>query len=330
MYLVGHASVLASASEQDVILQEAIEDKALNPPKCALQKDIADLAAVSSSNKTELNKIATAVKDSKVEAMARECVKQGCSVDLFDVMDCDESWKACLFGLSESTYTFVLNSMSDSLPTNTNLKLWNRILSSQCNMCNADKETLHHVLNACPRMLDRYKWRHDNVLHLLHTFVAEHFKNKSDIEVKCDIVIVNDHIQFDQCIQTIPDYVYLTAERPDLVIVDKRKKNIVIVELTIPFEHNFHKAYTRKANRYKSLVAGIEECGFTCDYFSVEVGSRGIVHQGTSAILRNITGAQRMNVKDLINSLSKCAMKCSYVIFRDRNKSSSSLSYVML
>ena len=128
----------------------------------------------------------------------------------------------------------------------------------------------------------------------------------------------------------IRSFLYLTAERPDLVIVDKRKKNIVIIELTIPFEHNFHRAYTRKADRYKSLIAGIEERGYKCAYFSVEIGSRGIIHQGTSAILRDITGAQRRDVKELITSLSRCAMKCSYVIFRDRNKPDSSLSYVML
>ena len=328
MYLVGHASVLASASQHDVKLQEAIEEKAFNPPKTALQQNILDLANVSSTT-SALKNTGIALRDSQVEAKARDRPKQGAAVALFDVMDSDQSWKSCIHGLSESAYSFVLNSMCDSLPTNNNLKLWNKVLSSQCKLCDAFKETIMHVLNACPRMLDRYKWRHDNVLHVLHEFVLECYKDKSNCEVLCDIVIQNGHIQSDQYKKTIPDDVYLTAERPDLVIVDRSGKRVVIVELTIPFEQNFQKAYTRKAARYRLLIAGIEEQGFTCNYFSFEIGSRGIVYQGTSAILREITGAQRKDVKEQITKLSKCAMKCSYVIFRDKNNLNSSLSYVM-
>ena len=328
LYRVGHASVLTSANHQDRIFQEAIEDKMLNPSNSALQQDIIDLATASST-KGQMKKMASALKDSKVEAAARECSKQGCAVELLDVMDSDQSWNSCLLGLSQPTYCFLLNSMSDSLPTNCNLKLWNKTLSSHCKACDAEKETLLHVLNACPRMLDRYKWRHDNVLNLLHEFVCESYKDNADVDVLCDLVISNGIIQSDQCQQTIPDSVYLTAERPDLVIFNRSRKRIVILELTIPFEQNFQKAYTRKADRYKALVAGIEERDISCDYFSVEIGSRGIVHQGTSAILREITGAQRREVKERITKLSKCAIKCSYVIFRDRHNLNSSLSYIM-
>ena len=328
LYLVGHASVLIGANQQDAILQDAMEDKSLHPSNSALQQDIIDLAA-ESTTKAELKSVASAIKDSQVESRARGCAKQGCAVELLDVMDCDQLWNACLVGLSQSTYSFVVNSLSDSLPTNNNLKLWNKTISSHCKMCNAEIETLLHVLNACPRMLDRYKWRHDNVLHLLHEFVSESFKDKPDVEVFCDLVISNDIIQFDQCNQTIPDSVYLTAERPDLVILNRSEMKIIIVELTVPFEQNFQKAYVRKADKYMSLVAGIEEQGFSCVYFSVEIGSRGIVHQGTSAILREITGAKRRDVKDRITKLAKCAIKCSYVIFRDRTNLNVKPSYVM-
>ena len=92
--------------------------------------------------------------------------------------------------------------------------------------CDAEKETIMHVLNSCPRMLDRYKWRHDNMLHIIHDFVVESHKDKSNCEVLCDIVIQNGHLQSEQYKKTVPDDVYLTAERPDLVIVNRSEKRV--------------------------------------------------------------------------------------------------------
>ena len=237
--------------------------------------------------------------------------------------------KACLNGLSQPTYSFIINSMCDSLPTKNNLLLWNKVLSSKCSHCNADKETLLHVLNACPRLLDCYKWRHDNVLHVLFSFVRDNLKDQCDTEVLCDIVVANDSIICDKFKKTIPDDVYLTNARPDLVIVNRKKRVIDIVELTVPFETNFRQAYMRKAERYKELIAGVEQNGFRCNYFSVEIGSRGIVSQGTSSIIQKISGARKKDVKAVIYRLSTICMKCSHVIFKDRYNTDISPSYVM-
>ena len=328
LYRVGHASVLASAEECDPPLNEAIADKSAHHSKEALHLEISDLAAAAST-KSQLRNIAAAVKDSKIEAKARDCPKQGCGVQVLATMERDQEWKSCVNGLSQPTYSFIVNSMCDSLPTRNNLLLWNKILSSQCYRCNVNKETLLHVLNACPKLLDHYKWRHDNILHELYSFVRDNVKNQPDIEILCDIVVSSDTIICDKFKKTIPDDVYLTNSRPDLVIVNRKKHVISIVELTVPFETNFRQAYMRKAEKYKELIAGIEQNGFSCNYFSVEVGSRGIVSQGTSGVVQRISGARKKDVKAVIYRLSTICMKCSYVIFRDRCNTDNPPSFVM-
>ena len=94
-------------------------------------------------------------------------------------------------------------------------------------------------------------------------------------EVRVDVVTADGCILLDQNVNTVPTRIYQTNQRPDIVIVDEPSRNIVIVELTVPFECNFQGAQERKANKYRELIAGLEECNYHCDFFSLEVGSRG-------------------------------------------------------
>ena len=110
-----------------------------------------------------------------------------------------------------------------------------------------------------------------------------------------------------------------TVLRPDLVIIDKKNSNIVMIELTVPFERNFEDAQRRKSEKYASLIAGLEEVGFKCTFFSLEVGSRGVISHGAHKVLKSLSGASRKDVKCLLQSLSRVAIMCSYVIFKEKD-----------
>ena len=58
-----------------------------------------------------------------------------------------------------------LNSALDTLPHNANLNLWRKRGDDSCPLCN-ERQTLIHVLNACPVALHarRYNYRHDVLL----------------------------------------------------------------------------------------------------------------------------------------------------------------------
>ena len=99
--------------------------------------------------------------------------------------------------------------------------------------------------------------------------------------------------------------------------------------LTVPFECNFQGAQERKANKYRELIAGLEECNYHCDFFSLEVGSRGVVNHGAFKILKMISGASRMNVKSILKDVAQCAMRCSQTIFKERNNANANYSSIV-
>ena len=64
----------------------------------------------------------------------------------------------------------------------------------------------------------------------------------------------------------------VTSERPDIVIVDRKSKNIHIFELTVPFETNIEKEHDYKKNKYAHLEQDIE-----AEVIAFEHGSRGYI-----------------------------------------------------
>ena len=151
---------------------------------------------------------------------------------------------------------------------------------------------------------------------ILEKFVTTNIPNA---EVLCDVVVSDNKVMTDSHKDTVPPDILITNLRPDLTVIDRGQRKIVIVELTVPFERNFIAAKERKADKYAPLLAGLEEGGYMCKYFSLELGARGIASNGTFKTLKSITGATRKSVCDLMKNLSQTVIKCSYVIFRAKD-----------
>ena len=314
IYRHGHASLLLSGNSGDQYLKGAASTATQHEgTQPAQQQTISDIATTYSDSR-HVKQINTAIRDSHHEFHASSLKKQG-GWTVLDSSDDVVDWKSCISGLSEPTFAFVMKAISDSLPTNSNLKLWNKIVSSQCKSCGNQNQTIHHVLNNCSAHLHLYAWRHDNVLNSLHSFLVKHIK-QSDIRV--DLVTKDSRI-LEARVNTIPCDIFPTFLRPDVVIVDRRDRKIVIIELTIPFERNFEEAQRRKSVKYASVIAGLEEAGYACTFFSLEVGSRGVISHGAHRFLKDLSGASRKEVKTLLQTLSRSAIKCSYVIFKERD-----------
>ena len=66
--------------------------------------------------------------------------------------------------------SFAMKATTNSLATPDNLARWGKVVDSSCKLCSSDQlngktiTTLGHILNSCPKMLDRYEWRHNGVL----------------------------------------------------------------------------------------------------------------------------------------------------------------------
>ena len=84
-----------------------------------------------------------------------------------------------------------------------------------------------HILNSCPEVLKRFKWRHDNVVLALQSFLCDHVSTKCPSKrVLCDVVTSDNLIRPDQKRDTIPQEILCTAQRPDmspLLMIQRRK-----------------------------------------------------------------------------------------------------------
>ena len=74
---------------------------------------------------------------------------------------------------------------------------------------------------------------------------------------------------------TIPVDVCITTEKPDIVIIDEKRKTLNIFELTVPIEWNIEKRNKSKNDKYAHFVKDIEN--YTTTVTAFEIGSRGYI-----------------------------------------------------
>ena len=120
---------------------------------------------------------------------------------------------------------------------------------------------------------------------------------------------------------TIPPDLASTAQKPDLVIVKRKSKEVKLVELTIPWDssNNMAAAVLRKTDRYQGLCTEIMGNGYKCDNTPLEVGTRGMINQRNKAVITNL--CQDMKIKkasNVIKTCSKLALLGSYTLWNAR------------
>ena len=54
-----------------------------------------------------------------------------------------------------------------------------------------------------------------------------------------------------------------------------------------------------------------------------------MTNQGAFKALKKISGASRMEVKSLLKEISQCAIKCSQIIFKERDNANAQYSIIM-
>ena len=188
-------------------------------------------------------------------------IKQGRFLELTQMEQTDATWKSYLYNLPKGTMKFVLNASIDTLPTKANLTQWGKRTNDKCR-CGV-KETLNHVLNCCALSLHegRFTFRHDGVLKYIASCL--------DKEKYTCYVDVPGHQH--PAGGTMPPDVAVTVLKPDIVIVDKRKKAVTILELTCPAEHRISAAHNLKMEKYAHFET--DHPGKSVSVIPFEVGS---------------------------------------------------------
>ena len=124
---------------------------------------------------------------------------------------------------------------------------------------------------------------------------------------------------------SIPTHILVTPLRPDIFLVNELTRDIVVFELTCPWEKNIVNSHTYKEEKYAPLVADLSR-NYNVSHFSVEIAARGLISKPNKARLKsfafkccNIGNAE---VKRLIMLCSKASLLSSFSIFQARNEPS--------
>ena len=168
------------------------------------------------------------------------------------------------------------------------------------------------MLSCCKTALDqgRFTWRHDNILkYIVDCIDTTKYKVHSDID---GYETANGG--------TIPINMTVTNLKPDIVIIDEKKKTVNIVELTVPFEHNIKVRNIYKTNKYAHFLSDISSHTPTLTAF--EVGCRGYLTKENTDRLKSIHKYCDKNItqKRFLENISALAITGSYYIFIARKQ----------
>ena len=284
----------------------------------------------------------------KIEAEMREvhliqCAQQG------QVTRWEEHVEERRIGWSDvwkwntSRLSFLLRSTYDVLPSPANLVRWKVQEDDKCRC--GKLGTMKHILSNCHLALNRYTWRHNEVLKVL-TKAAEEQVNEGKYAPKLQRLGLGK-IKFVPQGSKVPDrksfkasgdlegasgsqwevaadlegckkfFPIPTTKKPDLVIWSEEEKELHLVELTVPHEDNIKAAHERKENRYEALVEECEEAGWKATHFPVEIGCRGFIATSVRKWMR-AAGLGPKKGRAMTKALQETVEKASHWIWLKR------------
>ncbi|XP_062387675.1 uncharacterized protein LOC134076569 [Sardina pilchardus] len=240
-----------------------------------------------------------------------------------------ELWKA-----EPHRIRFLIQSVYDTLPSPSNLFCWGLAETPACPLCQR-RGSLEHILSCCPKALGegRYRWRHDQVLRVIAEVITaaiahsrkQHPARQSIAFVKAGektqqrpsppgglLATARDwQLKVDLGRQLkFPENITVTTLRPDMVLVSETSRQVVLLELTVPWEDRMEEAFERKRAKYEGLVGDCRSSGWKTRCDPIEVGCRGFAGQSLYQVLKRL-GVRGLQMRRAIRSITDAAEKAS-------------------
>ena len=163
-----------------------------------------------------------------------------------------------------------------------------------CRICTKQQETIDHLISGCPELAKvEYTQRHNNVAFYIHWGICKHY----NIEVSAKYY---EHepktvpesnevtILWDMPIQSDKE---IKANRPDIVVKDKKGRSCQLIEISVPTERNTSIKMTEKLSRYKDLKIEIERLwGMKATTIRVIIGALDLIKKGMEKYISKTPG----------------------------------------
>ena len=253
------------------------------------------------------------------------------------------SWKD-LWNVSDKRISMLIKSTYNVLGTPANLKVWNLQDTDICDLCSKSPCNLKHILSACSVALfdGRYTRRHDTVLNCIVSaiectvqahnekpvklrnntikFLRQGENSKGKKPAKTSVLGEGDDWTVMSDLNTqlvVPTEIAITSLRPDVVLISKKTKSVIMCELTCPREENAEWAHERKLLKYEDLKNEALDNGWKARVYAVEVGCRGFASRSLRGFFTAI-GCSNKKIKSAIEECCAAAEKCSVQIYMRR------------
>ena len=240
-----------------------------------------------------------------------------------------ELWKA-----EPHRVKFLVQAVYDILPSPSNLHIWGLSETPSCPLC-SKRGTLEHILSCCKTALadGRYRWRHDQVLKAIAEAIAistERSKKLKPTNQKITFVRAGEQpkpskktsagilasakdwrmlVDLDKQLR-FPSHIVATRLRPDIVLSSDSTRQVVLLELTVPWEDRLEEAFERKLSKYTELAEHCQQAGWRVRCLPVEVGCRGFAARSLLRAFSSL-GIEGVFKKKAVHSATEAAEKAS-------------------
>ena len=134
--------------------------------------------------------------------------------------------------------------------------------NSKCRLCGDRDETIHHIISECSKLAQKeYKTRHDWVGKVIHWEMCKKFqfdhKNKWYMYNPAPVLKNNTHkLLWDFDIH--PNHL-ISARRPYLIIINKKKRTCKIVDFAVPADRRIKLKECEKKDKYLDLAREVKK-----------------------------------------------------------------------
>lgn len=134
----------------------------------------------------------------------------------------------------------------------------------KCRKCGTSGETIEHIMAGCTALADSaYLGRHNQLAKIVHRQLAlkhgmlnsgapPYYKYNPAPVMEAN----NTIIYWDRPIFTDKTVAF---NRPDIVLIDRNKKEAILVDIAVPLTHNLKKTETEKITKYEDLALEIKQ-----------------------------------------------------------------------
>ena len=214
--------------------------------------------------------------------------------------------------VGEDILRFTTKGRLQVLPTKYNLALWYPANHQpHCIMhTNSTQhyESVAHILNGCNMYKGLYIACHDRIVDLIASSVNVIYPNASVYKHSC--VMSEWFGSTNDLSSNIPN-------TPDIVFVDKDRREVLIIEIGCVFDLYMDIAFYEKITKYQPITSRISDLGYTCKLIGLIFGSLGHVHKLMVSGLR-LAGLPKTKCKQLAKFCSISATIGSLAVWRRR------------